>query len=186
MGYNMKSIAIVGGANSIFDKKHGEEIDSHDIVIRCNWSGLYHNKLYTGEKIDIWALGINNNQILKDIKDFPFFKEIWIVTFSRQIIKNNRLKIPLLEKLCDKLIRIDDKFWKGINNKISDKIPTSGFITVLMTLDKFPKHNIDIYGFSKNENDNMNFYTGLNITLAHNFNKEREILQSIGNLNYIV
>ena len=48
----MTTCAIVGNAESIFGKKHGKEIDSHDIVIRINRPAI-KSVVDQGEKITL-------------------------------------------------------------------------------------------------------------------------------------
>lgn len=53
-----KSIAVVGNSLSLFDKNHGNIIDSHDIVIRFNKAAPTQDaecKKTHGEKFDVWA-----------------------------------------------------------------------------------------------------------------------------------
>lgn len=54
-----KRIAVVGNALSLFDRSYGEEIDSHDIVIRFNKAApLYYANdvsITHGSKTHIWA-----------------------------------------------------------------------------------------------------------------------------------
>lgn len=65
-----KSIAVVGNAASLQQRKYGSEIDSHDTVIRFNHaSALYYPGEYTcssGDKTTIWV--INN---------FKWFGSAW-------------------------------------------------------------------------------------------------------------
>ena len=54
-----KSIAVVGNAQSLFGREYGQEIDSHDLVIRFNkFAPLYGNidtSSTHGNRVDIWA-----------------------------------------------------------------------------------------------------------------------------------
>jgi hypothetical protein len=68
-----KRVAVVGNAQSLNSKTYGEEIDSHDIVIRMNHSAIYFvgDKRYdneewdlknaVGSKIDVWAVWDTDN-----------------------------------------------------------------------------------------------------------------------------
>lgn len=56
-----KSIAIIGNALSLYSHKFGDEIDSHDVVIRINKPGniIYKDEIElesTGRKIDCWIV----------------------------------------------------------------------------------------------------------------------------------
>jgi len=68
-----KRVAVVGNAQSLNSKTYGEEIDSHDVVIRMNHSGIffvgderYDNEEYdlksaVGSKIDVWSVWDTEN-----------------------------------------------------------------------------------------------------------------------------
>jgi hypothetical protein len=64
-----KSVAIVGNALSLYSQKFGDEIDSHDVVIRINKPGniIYKDESElesTGRKIDCWVVW--NSRIFHD------------------------------------------------------------------------------------------------------------------------
>lgn len=60
-----KSIAIVGGADSVFKEKNGSYIDSFDVVIRINRGidNLVGNSEYLGTKTDILFHGLHEDPI---------------------------------------------------------------------------------------------------------------------------
>jgi hypothetical protein len=53
-----KSVALIGNAQSLFSKKYGEEIDSHDVVVRLNKAAMLYTKFDAAEshgtKTDVW------------------------------------------------------------------------------------------------------------------------------------
>ena len=67
-----KSIIIVGNSTSILNKKLGDFIDSHDIVIRIN-HGFPRKQFVesTGKKTNIWTFCFWNVQIQK--KEYSIF-----------------------------------------------------------------------------------------------------------------
>ena len=55
------TVAVVGNATSLFDKRYGQDIDSHDVVIRINRAAQFLNisKEYNrshGIRTDIWCM----------------------------------------------------------------------------------------------------------------------------------
>lgn len=57
--FEEKTIAVVGNAMSLFDKTYGDEIDSHDVVVRINKAAMLYTKKEVrkshGKKTDVWA-----------------------------------------------------------------------------------------------------------------------------------
>ena len=55
-------IAIIGNANSLLDKKNGNDIDKHRYVARFNNSQIIEEKKeYIGEKFNIWICNFYND-----------------------------------------------------------------------------------------------------------------------------
>jgi hypothetical protein len=56
--FENKSVALVGNASSLFDLTYGEEIDSHDVVVRINKAAMLYEKFDAekshGKRTDIW------------------------------------------------------------------------------------------------------------------------------------
>ncbi len=60
-----KRVAVIGAADSAFEKENGEYIDQFDYVIRINkapYSWLEKNEKYTGKKTDIWFHSFFENE----------------------------------------------------------------------------------------------------------------------------
>jgi hypothetical protein len=53
-----KSVAVVGNAMSLFDKTYGNEIDSHDVVVRLNKAAMLYTRedceVSHGKRTDVW------------------------------------------------------------------------------------------------------------------------------------
>lgn len=56
--FDGKTVAIVGNAMSLFDKEYGNEIDSHDVVIRLNKAAMLVERFDAekshGKRTDVW------------------------------------------------------------------------------------------------------------------------------------
>lgn len=56
--FNNKTVALVGNAMSLFDKKYGAEIETMDIVVRLNKAAMLYDKLHAevshGKRTDVW------------------------------------------------------------------------------------------------------------------------------------
>lgn len=56
--FENKSVAIIGNAMYLFEKDYGNEIDSHDVVVRLNKAAMLYTKMDAekshGKKTDVW------------------------------------------------------------------------------------------------------------------------------------
>jgi len=148
-----KTVAIVGNAKSIFDKKNGKEIDGHDIVIRFN-RGFITQPESQGRKTDILILAVNLN-----LDEKSAFKSQYYVNRSRKTT-------------CGE-ITIDDQFRADLK-EIIGKQPSSGFMAIkLCELAK----SIDLYGFDFGKT--KTFYNPEGFVTPHDYDKEHELIEKM-------
>jgi hypothetical protein len=150
-----KSVAIVGNAQSIFDKQNGVEIDSHDIVIRFN-KGFIVNPESQGTKTDIVLLACE----LTD-EEKARYKARYYVNRSKRY-KSGDYTLP-----------------RGIRGKLRDEIgayPTTGYLAICMAI-RYHAKQIDLYGFDFEETPT--FYNPQGYVTQHNYSKEKEIITSL-------
>lgn len=72
--FENKTVALVGNAMSLFEREYGEEIDSHDVVVRINKAAmLYTKKLASkshGTKTDVWIFW-NTSEYRNSFRKIP-------------------------------------------------------------------------------------------------------------------
>ena len=56
MNPDVKTCAVIGNAPNILEHEHGQEIDSHDIVVRCNRSIVEGYEVFVGSKTNFRLL----------------------------------------------------------------------------------------------------------------------------------
>lgn len=146
---NAKSIAIVGSGPQQINKNTGKEIDSHDVVIRCNnFSGPEFEKDY-GKKIDIWAKAIsmmwelntelNPNNILN-----VYCANYWNRFFHfHNYHKEHFQNAPLSFVTMDIINSFDNHILPRV------PIPTTGYIITLWVYKLLKNfNNVHCYGFT--------------------------------------
>lgn len=168
-----KSIAIVGNAESLLGTNFGDEIDSHDIIIRFN-NGYIKNKTAQGCKTHVWAssLYIEEDELQKIFPDIKFV--IWmtpklslIKTYSKTFFKKVSI-YPFLD-------------WYMLYRKIKQR-PTSGLMLIDYLVKNVKYKNIDIYGFDFFKTNS--FYNQVNLEILksntpHNFNQEENYVKEL-------
>jgi hypothetical protein len=172
--FENKTIAVVGNAESIFEKNFGNDIDSHDIVVRFN-KGYIKNENSQGRKTDIWASSLYIDEInLKKI--FPDIKYvIWLSP-----------KLSLIKKYSFKFFRKMTIYplykWYSLYNKIARNRPTSGAMLLDYLIKSTKYKKIDIYGFDFFKTNT--FYNELKLEqlkskTPHNFFDEKQYILSL-------
>ena len=148
-----KTVAIVGNAKSIFDKKNGKEIDSHDIIIRFN-RGFITKPESQGRRTDILILAVNLNLDEKS-------------AFNSQYYVNRSKKTT-----CGS-ITIENKFRADLKELIG-KQPSSGFMAIKLC---DQAKSIDLSGFDFGKT--KTFYNPEGFITPHDYDKEFEIIKTL-------
>ena len=141
-----KSIAFVGNGPQEMGRRRGEEIDSHDIVIRMNSFSLEGYEKDYGTRTDIWSKGggITRN-------DFEFDYIIYAHNYDRIFSNEAELEdtYNYIKKHPEKVVflggkEMDSMFeWKEFFN------PTTGCRTLWWLYKQLGTlENVDIYGMS--------------------------------------
>jgi hypothetical protein len=169
----MSRITLVG--NAPLQEDRSSLIDGSDFVVRFNQPHSYGG--YGGIRFDAWVLANgkgaskfarNHTFIDAPYRDVP--KRIWLpremevhralrrgapdeplkpgneIDYSDEILRENRLQQP-----CDRISA--DVYWRSISalRKFSpalDKMPSSGFVTLIYVLERFPEWQVTLVGFS--------------------------------------
>lgn len=158
------SCALVGLGDNLLDMKSGEEIDSHDVVIRLGELPTARYKAFVGTKTDAiwvrrkakmsnsgttssehkarrWYIGHNNGNT--DVPALKIFAHNLRVKEGHTIVDSDLPQISLYNRFVDK------KWSKQARTKKIRK-PSSGFSdAILLIASKFCQR-LDLYGFSSN------------------------------------
>lgn len=145
-------IAIVGNSPILLEKEYGEEIDSHDIVVRFNNFVINGYEKYTGIKttdVCFNAYTPFNEAILNLTKEHRLF---FYTTESAQKI-NRKLKENYGGKITTGNVTFvdNDKYYKELCKKLHAEKNwqgSSGLIMCQMMCDMYPDAIIDVYGIT--------------------------------------
>lgn len=156
-----KTVAIVGNAQSIFDKQNGKKIDAHDVVIRFN-RGFITNQKSQGTKTDILIMACELN-----IDEKSSFKAMYYVnrsnnTQSGDLTIKNRMRARL-------------RAWIG-------KQPSSGFMAIDLCREAGAA-KIDLYGFDFEKTPT--FYNPADYVTQHDYASEEAIVCNMAKLGIL-
>jgi hypothetical protein len=137
--FENKTVALVGNAASLFDKEYGEEIDSHDVVVRMNKAAMLINRFDAenshGKRTDVWIFW----SVGEYHKYFDKHRDVIKIHAGHQ----NRDR-PMI-KLVD-FVYPDDLYEKLKEVSGPKKNPTTGFIAIDYILYCNPSM-MSVYGF---------------------------------------
>ena len=153
-----KSVAIVGNAESIFDKPWGPYIDGADFVIRFN-KGFIKNPRCQGTKTSFLILATNITK--KQLK-----------SYNAQFVAN---RSAVWKNKVDMVIGDKDK--RRMKNFIGSQ-PTSGFIAIDIAL-CFGARTIELFGFDFGKTPT--FYNPKDYVTPHDYPTEKKIIEDLAN-----
>jgi hypothetical protein len=135
-----KTVALVGNAQSLFNKEYGAEIDNHEVVVRLNKAAMLYTEFEAekthGKKTNVWIFW-NAGEYKSQFVKHPHVKKMHAGHQARfdanlKHVDFTYPNIPNYELLRRK---------SGNHNN-----PTTGFIAIDWITSCSPK-SLDIYGF---------------------------------------
>ncbi|SKB36645.1 Glycosyltransferase family 29 (sialyltransferase) [Salegentibacter holothuriorum] len=137
-----KRVAIIGAADSVFDEKNGDYIDSFDVVIRINKSALVWNKEnadYLGSKFTyLFHSFYENNYSGGGPINFKEFKKLGIQNLVHPNSDSKGLKAHLnfykRHLKLKKTYILSPRLYKKITKELGCFQPTVGFSAIYSAL----------------------------------------------------
>lgn len=164
--FDGKTIAIVGNAQSLFGKTYGDEIDSHDVVIRIN-RGIetcFNDRamISHGKKLDVWVFNL-----YRTLENFDTTAKTQISNPYKRLQMNYT---PILGTIDSS---ISQEAQAEIVGMFSPKKVTTGF-RILHYITKFAPSSVDVYGFDWKETPTFYIKHKSTTDLSHDYKRERQ------------
>ena len=157
------NIALIGNAQSLFNKRLGDEIDSYDKVYRINRGCKIIDSKHQGNKLDFAFMSVP--KIFKDIVPSITVPIMHVSRFSRPTTIKEVTYMPMNSITnCRKLLDHDR--------------PSCGMMVINWLLES-TKDTIHLYGFDFKETPS--FYCSH--IGPHNFEKEKQLILKLSNEN---
>lgn len=131
-----KRVALVGNAQSIFDRSDGQLIDDHDVVVRLNWGGVRQPESQ-GQRTDILCLACSLTEAeWRDMFGSP--PVIWVTPVRHLLTKDMVRHVDFCYPLSQ---------WELLSrNMLGGNRPSAGLISLHM-LRAFAPISISLFGF---------------------------------------
>ena len=166
---NNKSIAIIGNAQSLFEQELGNEIDSHDIVIRMN-SGMIKEAKSQGNKTTIWARSFP----LKEKEVNEEFNPKYVFWITPKLSVKPIYSISLHKKM----FILPFSSWEELYKKLNQPRPTTGLSIIYFILEYCNAKKVNLYGFDFFETKSF-YLEKIRMDTPHDFLKEKKFVSSL-------
>tara|TARA_Y100000361_G_scaffold134050_1_gene132818 strand:- start:3511 stop:4260 length:750 start_codon:yes stop_codon:yes gene_type:complete len=182
-----KSCAIVGSSPKLLEQELGEEIDSHDYVVRFNLSRTDGYEKHTGSKTNFRVISGKSFGYIDnpgyERHDFDFFKQCEGEHFIlkprsdgnfRHIVGGLINNIDTLNPISVIPVTTMNDISTHFEHMVE---PSCGFLGTMVFMECF--ENINLYGFDWYEDtDNLHYYEKVDYTeKVHSFQEEKEYIQ---------
>lgn len=162
-----KTVAIIGNAMSLFDKSYGDEIDSHDVVVRLNKAAMLYDRMDVakshGRKTDVWIFW-NTSEYKGHFPKHPKVKKMHA---------GHQARFDANTKLVDFVYPMIPNYTKLKLKAGQHNNPTTGLIALDWIIHCNPK-SVDIYGFDWKETPTYYATHKSTANLSHDYTKEKQ------------
>jgi len=142
--FKEKTVALIGNAESLFEKEHGVKIETHDIIVRLNKAAMLYQRFDVekshGKRTDIWMFW----RTAEYKKHFGSIDQT-IKKMHMGHQDRNRLDMTMIDHFYPSNLYDPLKKKAGKHNN-----PTTGFMAIDYILHCKPKL-LSIYGFDWKE-----------------------------------
>jgi len=190
-------IAIVGNSPKVLEQDHGEFIDSHDIVIRCNKGTYKGYEKHVGSRTDYRVVNIHIANLLSNFeqmtqdKHFTDLFDDWANKNPDEIVEENETIVlkDAVDYTYDKVKFIDfhqDAREFAQTNQLQGGLSAGGCAILFATT--MIHRYINCFGFSFYKDTNTcshYFETVNNKIISHDHEKEYEIVSKFNGVKFL-
>lgn len=195
------SCAVVGSSSTILEHELGDEIDSHDIVIRCNQAQITGYEPYVGSRISYRILNSHNfwitkpdwpsRQLMVDRHehfdpDFLYKVRDETIIAKRDVPPNQFGKLlATMESNGSHVLFLQLPFHNFCDSLVGGKSASSGIVATLLAIKNFG--TVTCYGFRFVEGEYNHYYETIKPydQSCHQFDREKQLLEQLQKTNHI-
>ncbi len=195
-----KTCAVVSNSGDLMNYEYGEFIDSHDVVMRCNWSLINGYEKNVGKRTDFRVSCIHLARLIHDFdtwskdvnynKCFPSWSSLSVekLIYDDEIIILQPNASPFKNGIISKLngnevYSLSDLGTGGILDYRGTHLGT-GIIAILLASGLF--ESVSCFCFDFFQKSKEHYYEKLNVdlNLTHNHKNEYKISRELPNVKF--
>jgi hypothetical protein len=187
-----KTCAVVSNSGDLMNYEYGELIDSHDVVIRCNWSLINGYEKHVGTKTDIRLINIhlvrliiNFEKVSKDSnynRVFPCWSSLNIdKTINDELIILHPTANGFLKSVSLKLK--NNEVYSSSKFNINNHSYSTGMISILLASKLFESVSCFCFDFFQKEQKHY-FENSIHNLKSHNISGEYEVSRNLLNTKF--
>jgi hypothetical protein len=165
--FKKRTVAVVGNAMSLFDTESGNDIDTHDVVVRINLGTRAMGLISHGSRLDVLSCSrydfILRHGVIDEIKP-------WRILHTSD---RNR-EDPPPPGVC--YLDLDSRIQLKQKLDLDKKQKPSAGISTLWYISQCAPRSVDVYGFDWKKTPT--FYDPVRHDDAHVYDREKEFCES--------
>ena len=194
-----KTCAIVSNSGDLMNHEYGSLIDSHDVIIRCNWSLIDGYEKNVGRRTDIRVTCIHLARLIHDFESvskdshyrecFPSWSNLTIdeLIYDDEVLilqpNTNMYKNGIQSRLNgNEVYALSDIATGGIFDYKGTHLST-GIIAILVASEMFESVSCFCFDFFQKEQKHY-FENSIHNLKSHNSSEEYEISRNISNVKF--
>lgn len=195
-----KTCAVISNSGDLLNYEYGKLIDSHDVVIRCNWSLTNGYEKNAGRRTDIRVICIHLARLLHDFdtwsKDVHYNKcfSSWSSLSIEELIYDdevivlqpnaNSLKNGIISKLNgNEVYSLSDLGIGGIFDYKGINLGT-GIIAIQLASKLFETVSCFCFDFYQKSKEHYFESMNVNLNISHNHPNEYQISRQLPNVKF--
>ena len=190
-------IAIVGNSPKVLEQDHGDFIDSHDIVIRCNKGTYKGYEKHVGSRTDYRVVNIHIANLLSNFSlwssdnRFTVKFDEWADKKPEDIVEQNETVVlkDAVNYTYDKVKYIDfhqDAVGFTQINHLQGGLSVGGCAILFAKTMKYDSINCFGFSFYKDTNICSHYFEGVNNkVISHNHQREYDLFKSIEGIEFL-
>lgn len=195
-----KTCAVVSNSGDLINHEYGEFIDSHDVVIRCNWSLIDGYEKNVGTRTDIRVTCIHLARLIHDFESvskdshyrecFPAWSKLKIdeLIYDDEVIilqpNANMYKNGIQSRLNgNEVYALSDIANGGIFDYRGTDLGT-GLIAILIASQLFESVSCFCFDFFQKSKEHYFEKINTDISVSHNHEYEYNLSRSLSNVKF--
>jgi len=187
-----KTCAVVSNSGDLINYEYGEFIDSHDVVIRCNWSIIDEYEKHIGTRTDIRVINIHLAKLIVDFEKVSrdsHYNKVFPCWSSLKIEKIINDELIILHPNANNLLKSvslnlkNNEVYSSSKFNIDRYDHSTGMTSILLASKLFESISCFCFDFFQKEQKHY-FENSIHNFKSHNNSEEYKVSRSLSNVKF--